>query len=268
MDKRTGRWGALLAAAGMIVVWWAGQGWCLEVEEIVARANRVAHYAGNDGSTDVTMTIVDSQGRSRVREFRILRKNVTDGGEQKFYVYFRKPADVARMVYMVWKKTGASDDDRWLFLPALDLVRRVAASDKRSSFVGSHFVYEDVSGRSLEADVHELVDETETHYVVKNTPKPGREAEFSSYSVWIDKATFMPSKAEYYDAKGAVIRRIEALDVQEIDGHWTVVQSRATDLVRGGNTLMDFSNIRYDVGLTDDIFTERFLRTPPAQWIR
>jgi len=57
----------------------------------------------------------------------ILRRDVADGGDQKFYVYFLEPADVRKMVYMVWKHTDR-DDDRWLYLPALDLVKRIAAS--------------------------------------------------------------------------------------------------------------------------------------------
>ena len=75
----------------------------LTVEEIVGKANLAAYYAGTDGLADVKMTITDAQGRERVREFRILRFNKEKGGEQKFYVYFHKPADVAEMVYMVWK---------------------------------------------------------------------------------------------------------------------------------------------------------------------
>ncbi|HQL41704.1 MAG TPA: outer membrane lipoprotein-sorting protein, partial [Candidatus Omnitrophota bacterium] len=126
--------------------------WAQTVEEIVNKANLASYYAGKSGQSDVVMTITDAQGRQRTREFRILRLNVKEGGEQKFYVYFRRPTDVARMGYMVWKNIG-KDDDRWLYLPALDLVKRVAATDKRSSFAGSHFVYEDVSGRGVGLDV-------------------------------------------------------------------------------------------------------------------
>jgi hypothetical protein len=90
------------------------------VDEIVNRANKTAYYAGNDGKAKVSMTITDAQGRVRKREFIVLRKDVTDGGGQKFYVYFRKPNDVRKMVFMVHKKMGA-DDGRWLYLPALEL---------------------------------------------------------------------------------------------------------------------------------------------------
>ena len=142
----------------------------LTVNEIVEKANLASYYAGNDGKSDVKMTITDSQGRQRVREFRILRMDLEDGGEQKFYVYFKKPSDVAKMVFMVWKHLGVNDD-RWLYLPALDLVRRIDASDKRSSFVGSHFIYEDVSGRGVEEDSHELIDTTEKYYKIKMSQK-------------------------------------------------------------------------------------------------
>jgi len=239
----------------------------MTVDEIVAKANLAAYYAGDTGMADVAMTITDSQGRVRNREFRILRYDVQEGGEQKFYVYFNKPADVAKMVFMVWKHPG-TDDDRWLYLPALDLVRRIAASDKRSSFVGSHFVYEDVSGRSIAEDTHELVEETGTAYVLRNVPKDPQGVEFASYNVWIDKSNFLPVRAEYYNGSGEIIRTVEALEVREIQGYPTVIKSAAKDLARGGETVNTFSNIQYDVGLTEDIFQERYLRRAPVQWIR
>jgi len=238
----------------------------LTVDEIIEKAYRIAYYAGQDGYSDVKMTITDSQGRERNREFRILRYDLDDGGQQKYYVYFYKPADVAKMVYMVWKHPG-QDDDRWLYLPALDLVRRIAASDKRSSFVGSHFLYEDVSGRGLQADEHELIETTDQHYKIKNTPKDAEEVEFAYYDVWIDKENFLPVKAEYYDVKDELIRRIEALEIQDVQGYPTVTKSRAEDLVREGSTLMEFSHVHYDVDLKESIFGERYLRTPPTQWI-
>lgn len=244
-----------------------GFGQELTADEIVAKANMASYYAGDNGKSDVVMTITDSQGRERKREFRILRLDVEDGGEQKFYVYFQKPADVSKMVFMVWKHL-AKDDDRWLYLPALDLVRRIAASDKRSSFVGSHFVYEDVSGRSTDADVHELVETTQDRYVIKNTPKDMNGVDFATYAVWIDRENFMPMKIEYYDHTEKLLRQIETLEVDNIQGYPTVTKSVAKDFVRGGETVNEFTNVEYDIGLTEDIFEERYLRRPPVKWIR
>ncbi len=239
----------------------------LTVDDIVQKANQASYYAGKDGLSDVVMTIKDAQGRERVREFRIMRYDVGDGGEQKFYVYFRKPTDVARMVYMVWKKVDR-DDDRWLYLPALDLVRRIAASDKRSSFVGSHFVYEDVSGRSINADTHELLETTDEFYKLRNTPKETQGLEFAYYDLYVRKDNFLPAKAEYYNGDGKVIRTIEALDIKDIQGYPTVMRSKAVDVERGGETLMEFKDVQYDAGLTEDIFAERYLRRPPTKWVK
>ncbi len=237
------------------------------VDEIINKANLAAYYAGTSGQSDVVMTITDAQGRERTREFRILRLNIKEGGEQKFYVYFRRPTDVQRMVYMVWKNIG-KDDDRWLYLPALDLFRRIAAGDKRSSFAGSHFVYEDVSGRSILEDTHELLGEEGNFYKLKNTPKDPRSADFDHYLVWIDRDTYLAMKAEYFNENGKLMRRVEALEVKDIQGYPTVMQSRAVDLERNGETTIQFTNVVYDVGLDDSIFTERYLRQPPNQWIR
>ncbi len=234
------------------------------VDEIINRANKVAYYSGNDGRSKVKMTITDTQGRTRQREFVILRHDVTDGGEQHFYVYFKKPSDVRKMVFLVHKHIDR-DDDRWLYLPALDLVKRIAASDKRTSFVGSHFFYEDVSGRGINEDSHEITGITDKHFVIKNIPRDPGNVEFSSYTVRIDRNTYMPLKAEYYDKSGQKYREVEALKIEEIQGFPTVTKSRVRDLESGGETISEFMDIKYNIGLKDNIFTERYLRKPPRE---
>lgn len=234
----------------------------LSVATIVEKANLTAYYGGDDGRSEVEMTITDSQGRTRTREFVILRRDVNEGAEQQFYVYFKKPSDVRKMVFMVHKQIE-KDDDRWLYLPALDLVKRIAASDKRTSFAGSHFFYEDVSGRAITEDHHELIDTTESMYVLKNTPKDPDSVEFSVYTVWIDKKTFMPVKAEYLDKKGNRSRIVEAIQIETIENIPTVTKSKVTDLMSGGETVSAFKKIKYNIGLKEDVFTERYLRRAP-----
>ena len=236
-----------------------------DVDEIVQRANTAAYYAGGDGRARVRMTITDASDRSRVRQFTILRRNVQEGGDQDYVVLFSRPADLRGTVLLVNKHVDG-DDDRWLYLPSLDLVRRIAAGDKRTSFVGSHFLYEDVSGRRIEDDRHELLETTDTHYVVKNTPLERAGQEFESWTVWIDKTTFLPSTMEYVDDTGEVYRRIEALEVQDIDGIATVTRMRASDLRSGGNTVSEFSDVEYGLGIPADVFTERTMRSPPRRW--
>lgn len=238
-----------------------------DVSEIIARAERAAYFAGNDGIADVRMVIHDAGGSTREREFRILRWN-GEGRQQKFYVFFTRPADVRNMAYLVWKHGDGRDDDRWLWLPSIGRVNRIAPGDKRTSFVGSDFVYEDVSGRDPNDDHHELVETTDEHWKIKSTPKNPGSVEFAFYHVWIDRETHLPLRAEYTDARGNVYRRVTANEIEVIDGHPTVVVSTVEDLNRNSKTVNTFSNIRYDVGLNENIFSERFLRRPPREAVR
>ena len=246
------------------------------VDEIVEKANRVAYYQGRDGRASVKMTIKDDQGRTDTREFIILRRDElnpdapdddTYCADQKFYVYFRLPADLNKMVFMVWKHVD-KDDDRWLYTPALDNVKRIAASDKRTSFVGSHFFYEDVSGRNIDDDEHELMEITDNYYVLKNTPKDPKAVEFAWYKVYIHKTTFLITKAEYYDPKGDAYRTYDAQKVETIQGFPTVVKARMRDSRIGGETEIEYSAVTYNIGFPEDIFTERYLRRAPREYLR
>ncbi len=258
---------AIALVAGAFLALPLGPARALTVDEIVNKANLASYYAGDDGVARAKMLIYDKQGRTREREFTILRKDKEDGGEQYYYVYFHKPGDVRKMVFMVHKHIDR-DDDRWLYLPALDLVKRIAASDKRTSFAGSHFFYEDVSGRSPTEDTHTLKEETGEYYVLDNVPKDPANVEFTHYVVWIDKKTFLPMKAEYYDAQGKVYRRMTVEKVEVIQGIPTVTRAKMEDLNTGGYTEMTFTRIEYNQGIPDKIFTERYLRKPPRKYIR
>ena len=246
------------------------------VDDIIHHTNYTSYYQGQDGKAKVKMTITDAQSRIRTREFVILRRDTPTSdkiedrsyeGDQKMYVYFSRPADVNKMVFMVLKKIK-SDDDRWLYLPALDLVKRIAASDKRTSFVGSDFLYEDVSGRNLQADKHALIGTDDNYYIIENTPVNPGEVEFSKYVMYIHKTTFLPISTEYYDKQGVKYKTYTALAVDTIEGHPTIIKSEAKNLKTGGSTLMEYSSVQYDVGIPDDIFSERNLRKPPRKLLR
>lgn len=240
----------------------------LAVQAIVEKANIVAYYQGNDGKATVKMLIINKQGQKRERQFNILRKDIKDGGDQKYFVYFEKPADVRKMTYMVHKYVDPNkDDDRWLYLPALSLTNRIAAGDKRTSFVGSDFLYEDVSGRSLAEDTHELIETTDDIFIVKNVPKQPDTVEFSYYKVSIDRKNFVPMKMEFYDKDNKLYRTIESVKVETIQDFPTVAKSVVTNLQTGSKTEMEFSNVKYNINLKD-IFTERYMQRPPREAIR
>ncbi len=241
----------------------------LTADEIVARSQEAFLAPGDDMSARVTMRLINKAGRERVREMTMLRKDLPDG-DQKYFMYFHRPGDVRGMTFMVWKYRGRADD-RWLFVPAISLVRRIAANDSRSSFVGSDFTYEDVSGRDVDADTHTLVREEvldgATCYVVESVPLDDG-LEYQRKVSWIDTTSFLSLKEEYYDHRGELYRTYTADAIADVSGYKTVTHRTMTDVAKGHRTEVVFESVEYDVGLGDDLFTERSLRRPPTKWIR
>ncbi|WP_228710691.1 outer membrane lipoprotein-sorting protein [Saccharobesus litoralis] len=247
--------------------------YALTAEQIIRKAEQAAYYAGDDGSSLARIIIVDQQGRKLMRQFSLLRKDVIENGQQtgqqNLLVMFSRPTDIKGTVFRVEKSNNIEqDDNRWLYLPGLDLVKRIAASDKRTSFVGSHFFYEDVSGRSTLLDNFELLDSSGENYLIKATPKQPESVEFSHYTVQIHKQNFIPVTIDYYNQDNKHYRRVEAIQIETLQNHPTVTRSKVSDLISGGYTLMEFRNVQYDIGLPDSLFSERSLRYPPSQWFK
>lgn len=260
----------IVLLSAVLIAFTGTEGFALTADEIVEKANLAYYYGGDDGKARVRMVTTDKAGRDRVREMTLLRLDLSDGGKQKYYVYFHKPTDIAGMVFMVWRDAEGTDE-RWLYIPAVDLVKRVASKDKRTSFAGSYFTYEDVSGRSVHADTHELTGEDTLGerevYVIKNTPKDADSVEFSYYLTWIDKENFIPIKGEYYGKDARLLKTMTVEEVVEIDGIPTVVKGRAT-LAEGGETVVEFTDVEYNLGIKENTFTERYLRKPPRKLIK
>ena len=240
-------------------------------EEIMAKAHLAMFYPGEDMRARVTMRLVSRDGKERVRELTMSRRDLQDGGEQRYFIYFHRPPDVREMTFLVWKYPGR-DDDRWLYVPALKLVRRIAASDKRSSFAGSDFSYEDVSGREPEEDTHKLLREEKVGErpasVVESVPKDPASVDFSRKVSWIDKATWLPLKEEYYDRRGELARVFTAEELKEIQGFWTVTKRVMKNVQTGHWSESVMAEVRYNQKLLPELFTERALRAPPAELSR
>ncbi len=264
----------LFAGAGAIQF---GHALGASADEIMTRSQRAFHYAGSDAKGRLTMELIDRGGGKRVRVLTMLRRKQEDGGDQKYFIYFHEPGDVRRLTFMVWKYL-AREDDRWIFVPAVDLIRRIAAEDKYASFVGSDFTYEDVSGRDVAEDTHTVVREERLGerdtFVIESLPRAP--SAFSMRISWIDSENFLPLKEEFYDAQGELHRVFTADKVEDIaagEGREARVYPTATkrtmkNVKTGHRTEVSVNAVTYDLGLEDDDFAERRMRRPPSDWIR
>ncbi|MBF0569060.1 MAG: outer membrane lipoprotein-sorting protein [Nitrospirae bacterium] len=240
----------------------------MTAEEVARKSQEAYFYQGKDFKSRVLMRLISKGGQERTRELAMIRKSYGEpGGEQKFFMYFFQPADVKDMTFMVYKYPS-KDSDRWLFIPSVNMVRRIAASDKTSSFVGSDFTYEDVSGRNLRDDGYELVKEEKNGdkdcFVLKSTPKAG-DMDYNYRLSWIDKGTFLPLKEEYYDKKGEIYKKFSSDEIKDIKGFPTMTKRTMENVNSGHVTKVEYLSADYNIGVEDTLFSERYLKQPPKK---
>jgi len=274
-------WFTFLLSLGLLASTAPGETQPLEPQkagvEIMEKEQQAFYSQGKDMKAEIRMELITATGEKRTRVLTMLRWNDPKSKNQKYFLYFREPADVRSMTFMVWKYSG-KESDRWIYVPAVDLVRRIAARDARSSFVGSDFTYEEISGRNISADAHSLLREEKLGgrncYVVESVPK--EPIDYVKRVSWIDKTTFLPLKEEYYDVQNQLARVFTADKIEEVaaaedrerKSFPTVTKRTMKNLKTGHRTEVTFTSVSYNVGLQDNIFTERYLRNPPERWIK
>ncbi len=241
-------------------------------EEIMRRYYEAFYAPANDARIEAKLVLFDESGTTRTRRLTTWRLNTNpDGTRQKVLIYFHEPPDVKRLTIMVWKYPGR-DDDRWMYLPAINLVRRLSARDYSQSFVGSDFTYEDGVGRDVMTDKHRLIREETIEgrpcYVVETTP--GSAASWARQVTWISKETFLPVKQEFYDGRdelervftSGVVQLLKSSDGKEMVP--TIMERTMRNVQTGHYSVFTFLAVRYNVGLSERDFKERYLKRPPA----
>ena len=78
----------------------------------------------------------------------------------------------------------------------------------------------------------------------------------------------MPLKEEFYDKQNELYREFQALEIKDINGIPAVTERSMKNIKTGHRTDVTFQEIEYNLGIGDDIFSERYLKRPPQEWIR
>jgi hypothetical protein len=187
------------------------------------------------------------------------------GGANRTVVVFQKPASVANTRFLTIENPGKADD-RWIFLPALGKVRRIAATEGSGSFMGTDLSYDDVSSadRKVDADSHALLREEtldgKDSWVIESKPKDP-DYQYSKMVSWIEKSTGISLKIELYDRKGELVKLLEILKVEDKQGRLTPTVTRMTTVKAKTSTTINVDIVKYDDPIPASVFTTKFLET-------
>ena len=225
---------------------------------------------GKDTRLAMRMRLFDRQGRMKERQLTLigLRGGVgrpTDG--DRTLIRFTFPNDIKGTAFLVWEHP-ASDDERFLYLPALGRVRRIAASDTQESFVGSDFTYEDIGGREFESYSYRLIAEGTTWtspggaafpvYTLESRSRDAN-ARFPRVISLVHRDHFVVVHAEIRNRRDEVQKTFDVNRLERVDGYWTALDMRMSDATAKTRTELVLEKVEYDVGLTADDFSRREL---------
>ena len=236
----------------------------LSGREIMERVE--ARDEGDRQISDMTMTLIDKRGKKRVRTIRSYKMD--RGTDKLSAMFFLSPADVKNSAFLTYDYAESDrDDDQWLYLPALRKSKRIAASDKSGSFMGSDFNYSDMTSRNLDAYDYKVLKEMEVNgqmsWVIEAIPISQEEIDETGYKkslIFVRQDIYMPIRGIRWVAKSSELKYLDVPVVKQIDGIWVALKMTMTTK-KGKSTLhkteMGFTNIHFNQDIDESMFTVR-----------
>ncbi len=216
---------------------------------------------GEDQTSDLTMTLINSSNKERVRKIKQFSRDF--GDMEKSIMFFVAPADVKNTSFMNWSyDEDGKEDDQWIYLPALKKTKRISSDSKSDYFMGSDFTYDDLGDRKPTQDTHkilrdEVVDGKDC-YVVESTPKD-EDYMYSKTITWIIKDKWVGVKKEFYDEDGDLLKTLTIKKVDDIKGILVVAHSVMENVQKNHKTIITLTNISINTGISKSKFTERMM---------
>lgn len=231
-------------------------------DEALALAQKVFDRPNGRDLTTLGRMVLTEKGRApRIRELVTYRQD-RSGGETANLIRFLDPEDIAGTGLLSIDKADASTD-QWLYLPALDRVRRISGDRKGGRFVGSDLYFEDLQERKPSRDRHRLMGKQMEGgilcEVLESISIDLKDSVYRKRVSWIDPATAIPVRIDYYEKDDTPTKRWVLRSKKRNQGYWTLTDSRMIDLETGHETRMVVDVALYDQKLPAKLFTSQTL---------
>ena len=154
--------------------------------------------------------------------------------------------------------------EMWNFFPKINKVIKVPPSMMMGSWMGSDFTNDDlVKDSSMADDYNSTLQEQNDIYLIHLTPKPNTVSLWGKISVSIDKKTLLPTKQEFYDEKGELIRIMTFSDVKKLGNKTLPTKMELRPQIKskiGHKTIVRYISAQFDVDVPMSTFTRTNLQ--------
>lgn len=220
----------------------------------------------SDRTQQMALTIFDASGKQRARELKVLTKRA-GGGEEKAISFFSAPPEVKGTAFLQWTHPGR-DDEQWLYLPEFKRTRQISARLRDESFVGTDFTYRDleilaeIAGWSEEdapatLEGEESIDGAPCHRISLRPRQEGMV--YERIVLWLDQSKLVARRIDFFGHDSAPVKSLSLQDIRDVGPIPTAHHLEMRTLAKGSRTVVELPEVKFDTGLDDDLFTQRYL---------
>lgn len=231
-----------------------------------------ANLPERTSSQTVQITATDRSGGQRVLRTRLLaRKNKS--GLFNAMIRVEGPPDLADTRYLFLEKKKR--DEMYMYLPALQKVRRVQGKAAKGNLWGTDLSYADLrqlqqvaaAGSTKQLADAELDGRTAHVLELIPTAEDLAESAYEKIISWVDQDTCVVLKSEFYDKTGlrktlvTNPEKIARADDDEAKPQWVAHEMTMTDLRDNTHTLIEVESLRFDDKISGRYFSPRSFQT-------
>jgi len=235
--------------------------------EVAARAYAVT--GGDEGAARVAFTLKDADGERRLA-FAMLYKRYAEGEVAYKVVFFPEfPPDRKGYAWLghLARPGTPAEDAAWMYLPDLQVARRIQGADENDPFHQSLLGLAELSPRPPDLDTHRLIgaDELDGRPVWVLETLHAADFPYPRTVRWITRDDYLTLRAEHHAPSGRVARRVD-LTWRRMNGKWVWDTVTGTDPDSGASTTLVVTDMRIDPGLSERTFLPSALKGSPDRY--
>jgi outer membrane lipoprotein-sorting protein len=221
----------------------------LTADQILERCDEF-HHGYSDSQITVRTVIKDKDGNKTLLLSEMFEKG------QKRLMIFSEPPDIAGMAVL------AKDPDTiYVYEPEFNKVRRIAAHAKKQTMFGMDYTMDESGIRHLAVHYKPSIEsEDEKQAVLVLKQKPGKDKAWPKLKLTIQKDSHWEAvKIQYFDDKGKKRKTETRKGLKKLGGRLVTSVMIMKSHVKKHSTTLIMKKAKYNQGLTDKMFSKRYL---------
>lgn len=212
-----------------------------DANTILADMDRIM-YSPKDKSGTVSIILIDKDGNEKVREAAMFQK----GADKKLYRY-TKPESQAGIATL-----SLPEGVMWLCMPAFAKPKKISMLSRSQGFTGTDFSYEDMATSTYsDRFIPTVISSGKNDYVLELIPKSNK-SKYSKIILRVDKKGYA-IWMKFYNGQGRMFKEA-SYTYEKIGKYWNAAEVIMKDLKKKHSTIIRMTDMKFDQGLSDDIF--------------